>query len=65
MGFNSGFKGLIRYLGPKHVAFIDDIIKNFLCLRVMCMSVLQRIQCDVLEAKERYADEEENCVRTW
>jgi hypothetical protein len=52
--------------GPKHVAFIDDIIKSSsLCLMVMCMSVLKHNQCDVLEAQERYADEERDCVRTW
>jgi hypothetical protein len=46
--------------GPKHVIFIDDIIKS-----VLCLTVLKHIECDVLEAHERYADEEGNYARTW
>jgi hypothetical protein len=51
--------------GPKHVVFIVYIIKSVLCLTVMYMPVLKHNECDVLEAHERYADEEGNYVRTW
>jgi hypothetical protein len=36
---SSAVPGDVPY-GPKHVAFIDDIIKNLLCLMVIYMAII-------------------------